>query len=66
VKGHVNALRKDFSISWVKAHSAMEADSRNHEAKGSKKSGPGFGHGSVPVLATITGMPPSQLIAMDL
>ena len=31
-----------------------------------KNFGPGFGHGSVPVLATITGMPPSQLVTMAL
>ena len=29
------------------------------------KSGPGFGHGSVPVLATITDMPPSSLVPIE-
>ena len=30
-----------------------------------KKPGPGFGHGSVPVLATIPGIPPPPLILME-
>ncbi len=34
-------------------------------AESSSVCGPGFGHGSVPVLATITGMSPSQLVATD-
>lgn len=35
-------------------------------AERSSVGGPGFGHGSVPVLATIPGMSPSQVVAIGL